>query len=252
MAKTKCFFRFLKNNEDKTIFPKSRCLFTISVGQQTHENEHFEATIELLNKSFESCVMLVDDSLQRHTMAFNRKQNPDFFYDISIKEGDLWLERNRKYYERLQNLERIIRWDNWLNHPKFNEQKKAIEALIQKDKDYAYAFESSVCDFVTKYYNRRSNREKFDLKRAKNLSFNFILEECTALCLWVELNCKYEVYPSVHNSAINSTREKFVLSKRLDLLNAVTLGFRNVKQLKPQRFLMLENRNGVLNELMRE
>ncbi|MGD9152679.1 MAG: hypothetical protein PVG30_03350 [Gammaproteobacteria bacterium] len=243
MAKTKCFFRFL-NNEDKTIFQQSRCLFTISVGQQTHENEHFEATIELLNKSFKSCIMLVDDSLQRHTMAFNRKQNPDYFYEISIKEGDLWLERNKKYYENLQNLEQIIRWDNWLNHPKFNEQKEAIKKLIEKDKDYAYAFESSVRDFVTKYHNRISNNEKFNLERAKELSFNFILEECTALCLWVELNCNYEAYPNLHNAAINSTREKFVLPTRPDLLNVLTLGFRNAKQLEPQRFLLLENLMG--------
>lgn len=239
MAKTKCFFRFI-DNKVKAKFGQSRCLFTISVGQQTHENEHFDATIDLIGKSFSSCVMLVDDSLQRHTMALSRTESPDYFYDISIKEGDLWLDRNKKYYGKLKNLEKIIRWDTWLKHPKFNEQKDSIESLINQDEKYAYSFEKSVDEFIKKYYGRIADNRSFDLNRAKRLSFDFILEECTALCLWADLNCHYEVYPNLHNAAINQTRERFVLSKNPNLLNVVTLGFRNAKQLKPQRFVCLE------------
>lgn len=241
MAKTKCFFRFI-NSEDKSVFSKSRCLFTISVGQQTHEGEHFDATIELINNSFESCVMLVDDSLQRHTMALNQKQNPDYFYDLSIKEGDLWLERNKHYYSKLNNLEKIVRWDYWLSHPDFLKKRKAILETLKKDQSYNISFRDSVNSFVSKYHLRiNSETETFDIERAKKLSFDFILEECTALCLWPELNCNFEAYPNLHNSAINDTRQRFVLSKNTNLIQPITLGFRNAKQLKPQHFLCLED-----------
>jgi hypothetical protein len=252
MANTKCFFKFV-NDEVKAKFSQSRCLFTISVGQQTHEGEHFAATIELLNKSFKSCVMLVDDSLQRHTMALSRTESPDYFYKASLEEGDLWLKRNKKHYQKLNNLEKIVRWDTWLNHPKFDEHKKAIKNLINNDPEYAYAFETAIDGFVNKYCSRVANSAHFDVVRAKRLSLEFVVEECAALCLWTELNCQYEAYPNLHNLAINTTRERFVLSRNPNLINAITLGFRNAKQLAPQHFLCLEqNDNHMAKDVIRE
>ena len=239
MAKTKCFFRFLEE-KDKVKLKELDCLFTISVGQQTHEGEHFRATIELLNSSFKSCTMLVDDSLQRHTMAFEYGHEPDYFYETSLKEGSLWLERNKPYYDKLENLKEIIRWDTWLKHSNFETQREQLLLLTKGDETYQQAFTDSVDEFVTKYQSRLDKPNLFDLERAKKLSFNFILEECTALCLWQDLNCSYEVYPNLHNSAINETRKRFVLANNPGLLNEVTLGFRNAKQLAPQRFLCLE------------
>lgn len=239
MAKTKCFFRFIQE-EDKQKFKTSSCLFTISVGQQTHEGEHFSSTIDLINESFHSCTMLVDDSLQRHSIALNRLQDPDYFYEISLKEGDLWLERNKQYYEKLTNLKNIIRWDTWLKHPNFHSQREAIKKMINEDVNYKNAFETSVTEFITRYEQRLQDKKYFDPERGKRLSFEFVLEECTALCLWANLNCNYEVYPNLHNSAINETRKRFVLAKYPHLLNPVTLGFRNAKQLAPQRFIYLE------------
>lgn len=253
MAKTKCFFRFSSDSE-KRKFSQSRCLFTISVGQQTHEAEHFRATVELLNSSFKSCVMLVDDSLQRHTMALSQLESPRHFYDLSIEEGNLWLERNEKYFSQLSNLEKIIRWDTWLSHPRFHEQKSRIQQLIANDEIYANAFDTAVDGFVDKYCSRMIHEEAFDRGRAKELSFEFVLEECTALCLWTDLDCQYEVYPNLHNSAINETRERFVIARFPHLLNAVTLGFRNAKQLAPQRFLCLEQnyQQAMVRETIRE
>ena len=71
---------FRSTSDDvKSQFKKSRCLLTISVGQATHEGELFAATMDLINASFKSCVLLIDDSLQRHTMAFNTAEKADFF-----------------------------------------------------------------------------------------------------------------------------------------------------------------------------
>jgi hypothetical protein len=240
MTKVKCFFRFI-SDEDKKKFKKSSCLFTISVGQQSHENEQFDATIDLINDSFSNCIMLVDDSLQRHTMAFNSKNSSESFYDLSIKEGDLWLERNKHYYSKLRNLKRIIRWDTWLNHNNFKAKKEMIENRIDCDEDYRNAFESSANAFIKKYKERILNKEDFDVDRAIRISLEFIKEECIALCLWKELGCEYEVYPGVHNAAIQKTREIFLVSHEQPLLKAVTLGFRNVKQFSPQSFVLVDH-----------
>lgn len=238
MGKIKPFFKTQHFNISG--FKQSTCLTTISVGQQTHEGERFSATIDLLNNSFQSCVMLIDDTLQRHTMALNAMEDAAFFYEKSLKEGDLWLERNEKYYKKLSILTKIIRWDTWLNHPNFLTQKKKIEDAIHDDIVYRQAFENSIEIFLTKYYSRLLNPENFDMERARKLSFNFVLEECTALCLWPELQCQFEVYPNRHNAAIEETRMRFVLSKHPDLLHPITIGFRNSKQIKPQHFELLQ------------
>ncbi len=240
----KCNFKNVTES-DKEKFKQSRCLFTISVGQQSHEGEHFNATIELLDSSFKSCIMLVDDSLQRYTMAMNTVQEPGFFYETSIKEGDLWLQRNKKYYGKLRNLEKIIRWDNWLQHEKFNEKKKAILELLETDNSYTEAFNSSSEEFISKFYKRSVAKADLNFKRLKKLSFDFILEECAALCLWPELNCAYEVYPNSHNAAINRTRQNFILDHRPNLLNLITLVFRNASQLAPQQFLCLDQKHNI-------
>jgi hypothetical protein len=248
MARVKAIFRYLEES-DKVKFPQSQCLMTISVGQQTHEDERFEATIALINASFGACVLCVDDSLQRHTMALNVKEDADYFYDTSIREGDLWLARNEKYYSQLTILKKIIRWDHWLKHPNFAAQQKKIRECIETDPTYKAAFDYAIDEFLEKYCNRLENPANFDRERARQLSFNFTLEECTALSLWPELQCHFEVYPNRHNRAIEETRKRFVAPDYPDLVHAVTIGFRNAKQIKPQRFEFLnQTKENILEE----
>jgi hypothetical protein len=236
MPRIKCFARF--SEDEKSKYTSSRCLFTISVGQQTHENEHFMSTVQFINQNFKESIMLVDDSLQRHTIAIERCLNPEEYYDISIQEGNLWLKRNKCHYEQLTNLKQIIRWDTWLNHPNFSAQKEKIIALMASSPAYHQAFEDSADEYIAKL-KKRTGAKTFDAKRAKRLSIDFIIEECTALCLWAELQCHYEVYPNKHNAAINATRDIFVRQLNPSLLKPVTLGFRNAPQLKPQTFMTL-------------
>lgn len=238
MAQPKATFRDVAK-EYLAQFKDSQCLLTISVGQATHEGELFDLTIDLINKSFSSCIILVDDSLQRHTMALNSSNNADYFYDISIKEGLLWLERNKKYYSKLTIPVKMMHWDKWLKHPSFQDQQAKIKQLIATDPSYRLAFDNSIELFLKKYYERLINQANFNLQRAQQLSYDFLIEECTALCLWVELQCHFEVYPSRRNQAMDETHKRFVLPEHADLLHPVGIRFRNVTQIEPQSFELL-------------
>ena len=228
---------FRRNNitEEKEKFKHSKCLLTISVGQEVHEGEKFSTTIELINSSFQSCIMLIDDSLQRHTMALEREEDADFFYDHSIQEGNLWLERNEKYYKNLTILDKIIRWDMWLFHAAYHEQKNKIITLMQNDPDYKYAFDETIEEFLRRYYKRAMHKTIFDIERDRKLCRDYLVEECTALCLWIELNCHFEVYPNKRNLAMDETHKRFVQPSFPHLLNGVAIKFKNRKQFKPQR-----------------
>lgn len=113
MGNIKAVYRYI-DEENKEKFRHSRCLLTISVGQEVHEGEKFESTIQLVSNTFESCIMLVDDTLQRHTMALNVAKSPEELFAHSLSEGDEWMIRNKKYYSKLKNLQKIMRWNDWL------------------------------------------------------------------------------------------------------------------------------------------
>ena len=238
MPSVKAFFKYI-DSQEKMRLKSSTCLFTISVGQQSHEGDRFSATIDLINNSFSSAIMLVDDSLQRHNMALNRKESADYFYETSIKEGDLWLKRNEKYYTKCKNLKKIIRWDYWRKHPNYQASHQNIKAALDQDAFYKEEMDYSINEFLNKYAKRLTNDIHYNLERAKKLCFDFILEECTAVTLWPELKAQYEAYPGLHNKAIEGTRKRFVANNQL--LNPVTIGFRNAGQMLPQKFILLSS-----------
>lgn len=240
MANIKPLFKNL-SSDVKTKFQYSQCLLLISVGQEAHEGERFEATIDLINGSFKSCIVLLYDSLQRHTMALNSIKEPSAFHETAAREGTLWLERNQKYLNKLTILKDVTRWDMWLNHSNFTAQLNQLKAVIDRDPVYRASFEDTISGYIDRYSKRLQDSSCFNYERARELCFDYILEECAILCLWPTLQCQFEVYPNYHNGAIEATRKLFVLPNYPDLLHAIRLGFRNAKQVKPQHFALLHN-----------
>jgi len=222
----------------KKDFKNSQCLLTVSVGQEVHEGEKFEATIDLVNQSFKSCILLVDDSLQRHTMALTSHQDAGSLYDYSLQLGDEWLKRNEKYIDKLTILNQIIRWDRWLKHRDYHSQQNLIKSTISNDIAYKLVFNETITEFLRRYCLRLSENDKanFSIERAHNLCLDYLIEECTAMCLWSEMTCHFEVYPSPRNLAMHETHQRFVVPQYPNLLHAVPIKFKNRKQFKPQCF----------------
>ena len=61
--------------QDKLCFSKSIYSVTVSVGQKTQEKEKLAATLKIINNSFKESVIMVCDSLQRHSLAINNSSN---------------------------------------------------------------------------------------------------------------------------------------------------------------------------------
>ncbi len=233
-SRIKSAFKCQESFKEK--FKSSSCLISISVGQPAHESEKFEATINLINISFNSCTLLVGDSLQRHTMAIATKENADSFYDLSIQEGDKWLQRNEKFYSKLKNLVKISRWDTWLNHANFSTQKNAVLSLIQNDISYHTSFDNTIHLFLRKFCQHIKSPETIDLQKAYHLCMNYLVEESTALCLWPELDCHFDVYPSLRNQAMSHTFKQFVLPSYPNLLHPIAIKFKKRKHSVLQEF----------------
>ena len=225
--------------EHKNIFKQSRCLLTISVGQEVHEGEKFSATIELVNDAFQECVILVDDTLQRHSMKFESHLTIEELYQVALEQGDLWMARSEPVYSKMTIPYKVLRWNKWLHHKNYNSVNSILRNIYEIDSQYRSQIDASVIQFLDRYFSR-ANKAVVTKDDAFQLCLDYLLEECTALCLWVEEGCQFEVYPSKRNSAMTETHERFVLPNYPDLLYPVAIKFKNRKQLKPQVFLSEE------------
>jgi tRNA-dependent cyclodipeptide synthase len=230
---------FKCNPAYKQQFKNSDCVLTISVGQKSHEGEKFAATIALINASFRSCTLLVSDTLQRYTMAIgDRQEDADFFYEQALKEGDEWLVRNKKYYGQLDMLKGIVRWDTLLKAPCYHEEKNKIRLSAQNDPEYRKSFEDTIDQFLARYDQHLNENIDFDEKRARRLCFDYLLEECAILSLLVELNCRFDVYPSQRVLAMEETHKRFVLPSHPTLLHQVALKFKGRSTIKSPLILL--------------
>src|SRR3989338_10175791 len=177
--------RYKVRIKNKNIYTsRGCCLLAISVGQQNHEDGKLEASIEFVNIHFDKCIIMIVDTLQRHNF---KSQNPllsdEDTYQISLNEGNLWIERNKSILEKLLIPYNIFRWDTWLKSPKYSIYAGIISDLFAKDTE----FNNHVQDMINKIAS--SNIIQFTDKHIfiEN-STKYILEETTILLMWDTLD----------------------------------------------------------------
>ncbi len=120
-------------------FDQAHCLLTISVGQEVHEGEPFAATVALVRQQFARCTLLIDDTLQRHTLALlHPERRAEDFLASAQQEGEAWLARNHSTYQHLPQL-KIVQWDDWLNHPRYPATFRRVNYLVTQHSAYQHA-----------------------------------------------------------------------------------------------------------------
>jgi len=219
--------------DQKKRFKDSSCLITISVGNAPHESLKFSATLKLINKSFKSCMIAVCDTLQKYTLAITRPlKEPEDLYDISKKEGDKWLERNKEAITNLTIPCVISRWDEWLNHKEFKEYYKKVCDLCDNDTEYANIMNEYTELYLDRLHKQQNNsKREIDYTRGRSLSIRYLKEECAAMCSWFyqDQNYDFELYPPVRNKVLDATYERLVNKNSQHLLAPIGLRFKKSK-----------------------
>ncbi len=211
---------------DRKIFSKSKCIMPISVGQHVHEGKKFLATIKLINTSFNKCTILIDDSVQRHTMKIDNAKNDDFLYQMAVKAGDDWLERNEAAYKQLTIPYNIMRWDDWLASATYKNSYERVKKHYDAHEFYKKEIQANIEEFLSRYLGRFSDKSQVDYKRAFSLCLGYLLEECAVMCLWVEKEYDFEIYPSGRNKAMAATYEHLIKPAYPNFLKSVALRFK--------------------------
>ncbi len=222
--------------EERKRFYSSHCIMPVSVGLglKVCEGSKFLGTLKLINTSFRSFTILLDDSIQRYNMRILSDLSDEALYNQAIREGDLWLQRNKHMIDLTTIPHNIIRWDDWANHPDYLAQNKIVEALYQSDECYRAAFEDTIEEFLNRFKKNiegdAAKIEKFDDEYAYQSCLLYLKEECSVMCLWAQALYDFEVYPTGRNKAMMATYEKIIKPNFPDYLKSVSLHFRKYKK----------------------
>jgi len=198
----------------------SSCIVYISVGQPYHEGEKFIATMDLVNKTFSKCYIVVCDTLQRHTLQmFDASLTKEEAYRKAFLKGQAWVARNKKAYQFMSTEIVVSHWDEWLHHPSYINSYHEVLNFYQNNASFQHAIDETTHNFL------KRQRKEND-KKAFALSKQYLLEEYPILIpLWATTGAKYMVYPKKRTSALQQLHQHFIEEKGLGLLNEVTLKF---------------------------
>ena len=237
-------------------FSSSTCYIGVSVGQPYHDGDAFFQTIDKIDEmGFKECIFVVADTLQRHTIMI---RNPGMLEETArqkaFEEGSAWLERNRAYLDRFSTRKAIVRWDEWLSNPRYDEKKAAIRQKYADDEVFKSTISTVSTKFITgllaveqkkgkKIPSQSVDRRLYDMTRSLPLCQEYVLEELAVIATWrneepeatLITGRSFLVYPFSHSPANKDIRDCLnYLLKDLELLDIqIEKPLKKHKELKP-------------------
>jgi hypothetical protein len=211
----------------------SKCVLTISVGQPSHEGDKFRATLKAVNNNFAFCIVMVCDSLQRHTMEIISLLDKNELHKQSNLFGDEWIRRNTPLINQLSIPYHISRWDYWLNHQNYNQKLNIINRLYNHDKQFKKSVDATASGFL----ERNVDKMVKEYDHALILSKEYLLEECAVMLILAEEGYEFEIYPNQRNLAMDYIYSEVISAYDENLMRAISIKFKN---LTPSKTATLE------------
>jgi len=215
---------------DRKLFSQSACILPISIMAtkefEERENRRFKATMQLVSASFKSCVLLVGDTLYRHTLRIDYPDEDELrLYQRAKKLGDLWIARHQGAYQQSTMPFKLKRWDDYLSHPKFSEEYAQVSKLYEVDQEYQKAMHANIEEYLKRYINQLGQMN-FDYQQAFFACVAYLKEECAVMCLWAAEGYRFEVYPSGRCAAMAATYAQLIQPHYPTLLKPVGIRFK--------------------------
>lgn len=166
----------------------------ISVGQEYHEGDKFEATINWAKHRFEKTIICVNDTLQRFNFSYKTNMDTSQALFVSESEGAAWVERNKRYIEQLPNFE-LYRWENWRSHPAYAAEYEYVTNLYQKDNLVKDLVLQNVLDFWKRRERKADMSGDYHFDTFKKASIEYLLEETAVFFLMFKKERAVDIYP---------------------------------------------------------
>lgn len=162
----------------------------ISVGQPYHEGEKLRSKIEWARARFQDVNVLVNDTLQRFNLMYERGMSEKQATKETRLQGDEWLVRNG---EALAGCS-CYRWDHWKNHEDFSSTLWKAEMFYRNNAGFHDAVENAIYEV----WDRRAGQEGYEHNRKDdffNVSREYLLEETAGLALAYKALPGISAYP---------------------------------------------------------
>lgn len=124
----------------------------------------------------------------------------------------------------------VIRWDYWLNHPDADQLLVETKMLYENNPEFRSACEADIQDYIARLKNR--GQLVLELGQARHFCLQYLLEECSIMCLWLETGCQYELYPNKRTEAMRFIYEKRMKTSNSLLLKPITIRFYKKEPIK--------------------
>lgn len=213
MQRKKAYFSNLKAEEKLWISDK-KCLLPISIGQKNQQGQELEATLRLINRSFGSCLVVLCDSLYRHTLMTLQQIPERKAYDEAISAGQQWLDSHLAIFEHLDIPLFLTRWDHWIFGSKsYIKYKNAIDYMHHNNTSFRHVLDESVNQFLLRYH-KNNIATQINLSQQRACSLEYLKEECAAIVsIWHKENYSAISYPSNPILAVSQTIQCFINPK---------------------------------------
>jgi len=181
---------FVGCEDIKKYFQTSNCVVGISVGQMASEDNRLRALLNLINRNFACCTILVGDTLQRHNLYFSTNRYAD-----SLNHGDDWILRNTDIISNLTIPFTVTRWDTWLNSDLFAACLSKVQMAFDNDEIFFNAVNSTIDEFYQRILKR--NECTVEKKYFYECSKNYLLEEIAIIELMLPpAGYRFFIYPN--------------------------------------------------------
>lgn len=169
------------------------CEIGISIGNPAHEGDKLKSILKWVDKRFENCIITLSDTLYRYTyMAQGMDEAQAYF--TALREGELWLERNREAFKIFDHaLLQFDRWNKWLKHPDYPAVFQQLSTLYKQDGKLQNAFAKDVSAYISRCQKRG---EDIDVAKASENSLAYLIEETACYILIGRAYEAWRAYPS--------------------------------------------------------
>ena len=180
------------------------CTLGISIGADFHEAGKLEATVLWLSEHFDSCAILLCDTLQRYNYDSYFRGEHEVALSEALQSGDEWLKRNKKILSRFAIPVTITRWEDWREHSGFESRLESITQIWQESEEMQRLILDDIQRFIA---NNPLSPEQFPLKARIAAGAHYLLEELAGLSLFADEYGSLEVYAGAKIRAIEYLKD---------------------------------------------
>ncbi|NEQ37460.1 MAG: tRNA-dependent cyclodipeptide synthase [Okeania sp. SIO3I5] len=209
-----------------------KCIFAISLGSKNFVyRERLEACIKLISENFQTCLVLVGDSVHRLTIEVRQGIEGDDAWLQAIRTGEKFVNENSFLFEQYsENCQFEFKMASEIEkRSDYNIYYEELQSLYQENR----SFQTMVNSFAQKYLNRGEEvvTEQLGEVRQKYLATTYLLEESALFTCLVKQGWLVFVYPGsiktfeeisegLHPEVPEPLKQMIWASLRLKRLNA--------------------------------